>query len=128
MSSSIAGLIAGFGVFLMLEGLLYAALTQTTRSLAGYVASSDGALLQKQGLFALALSVFLVWIIGAQDMHVLLVGLFIMMAIEGTVYAGFPNGVRRLASHVCDMRISDLRAGGLIAMAKGATVVWLALG
>lgn len=53
-------------------------------------------------------------------------GLF--LALEGALYAGLPATARSMAAQVSQMSDSELRRGGLIALALGVGLVWLVRG
>ena len=55
-----------------------------------------------------------------------IIGAFI--AIEGALYAGAPDFVRRMAVHVTHMSDRELRFGGLVALVIGVGIVWLVRG
>lgn len=52
----------------------------------------------------------------------------LVLVIEGLVYGGFPNVARRLATEVLAAPEQMLRIAGLLAIAIGVGVVWLARG
>ncbi len=58
----------------------------------------------------------------------LLVGLGLAVAIEGVLYALFPDGMRRMMAQALTLPPEALRLGGLLAAAFGVGVVWLARG
>lgn len=58
----------------------------------------------------------------------LIAALGLVLVIEGVIYGGFPDLARRLASQVLDTPENTLRIGGLLAIAAGVAVVWLARG
>ena len=51
--------------------------------------------------------------------------LALALAIEGMLYALFPNGMKRLAAQLPAVPASTLRAGGLLAACLGVAAVWL---
>ena len=55
-----------------------------------------------------------------------MIGAFI--AIEGALYAGAPDFVRRMAAMVTQMDDRELRTGGLVALVIGVGIVWLVRG
>jgi uncharacterized protein YjeT (DUF2065 family) len=61
-------------------------------------------------------------------MSELAVGLGLVLVVEGLVYGGFPGLAKRLASEVLDTPETVLRTAGLVALAAGVAVVWLARG
>ncbi|MGE0502954.1 MAG: DUF2065 domain-containing protein [Rhizobiaceae bacterium] len=52
----------------------------------------------------------------------------LVLVIEGLVYGGFPSLARRLASEVLSTPEATLRIAGIVAVAAGVGVVWLARG
>lgn len=52
----------------------------------------------------------------------------LVLVVEGLVYGGFPDLAKRLAEQVLAMPEQSLRVMGLIAIASGVGVVWLARG
>ncbi len=52
----------------------------------------------------------------------------LVLVIEGLVYCGFPSLAKRLATEVLSTPENALRIGGLVAIAIGVGVVWLARG
>lgn len=52
----------------------------------------------------------------------------LVLVIEGIVYSGFPVLARKLAAEVLSTPENVLRIGGLVAIAAGVGVVWLARG
>ena len=57
-----------------------------------------------------------------------LVAIGLVLVVEGLVYGGFPGLAKRLASEVLGMPENVLRTGGLISIAIGVGIVWLARG
>lgn len=57
-----------------------------------------------------------------------LTALGLALAIEGVLYSAFPGPMRRALVSVSGMPDQSLRLGGLIALAIGVFVVWLARG
>ena len=55
----------------------------------------------------------------------LLVGLGMMLVLEGLLYAGFPNLVKRMAEAAIRMPDASLRNFGVIAMIIGIALIWL---
>lgn len=51
--------------------------------------------------------------------------LALALAIEGMLYALFPNGMKRLAAQLPAVPVATLRAGGLLAACLGVAAVWL---
>ncbi len=58
-------------------------------------------------------------------LQALLTGLGMMLVLEGLLYAGFPLGLKRLASQLPQVSDGTLRIFGLIAMIIGIALVWL---
>jgi len=58
----------------------------------------------------------------------LLVALGLLLVIEGTLYAAFPGGLKRMMTMVQDIPDQSLRSGGVAAIALGVAVVWLVRG
>ncbi|MGI9412091.1 MAG: DUF2065 domain-containing protein [Hyphomicrobiales bacterium] len=54
-----------------------------------------------------------------------LVALGLVLVIEGTLYAAFPAGLKRMMTMVQDVPDQSLRSGGLAAVGLGVAVVWL---
>jgi uncharacterized protein YjeT (DUF2065 family) len=63
--------------------------------------------------------------VNGEFLHALLMGLGMMLVLEGLVYAGFPLGLKRLASQLPQVSDGTLRIFGLIAMIIGITLIWL---
>ena len=61
-------------------------------------------------------------------MSELVSALGLVLVAEGLLYALAPNAAKRLAESVRDMAPDALRTGGVIAVAAGVIVVWLARG
>lgn len=57
-----------------------------------------------------------------------LVGVGMVLVIEGLLYAVFPNSIRRMAEMAQQIPDSTLRIGGVSALALGVLVVWLVRG
>lgn len=58
----------------------------------------------------------------------LVTALALILVIEGTLYALFPDGMKRLMVQVLGLPASNLRAAGLVATAAGVGIVWLLQG
>jgi uncharacterized protein len=58
----------------------------------------------------------------------LLTALGLVLAIEGVIYALFPEGMKRMMARVMEMPAASLRAAGLAAAAIGVGLVWLVRG
>lgn len=52
----------------------------------------------------------------------------LVLVVEGLVYGGFPRLAKRLAAEVLAVPENTLRVAGLVAIAAGVLVVWLARG
>ncbi len=52
----------------------------------------------------------------------------LVLVVEGLVYGGFPVLAKRLATEVLATSENTLRVAGLIAIAAGVGIVWLARG
>ncbi len=61
-------------------------------------------------------------------MSELATALALAIAIEGMLYALFPDGMKRMMASVFEMPSSNLRAAGLMAAALGVVLVWLIRG
>ncbi len=57
-----------------------------------------------------------------------LVAIGLLLVIEGTLYAAFPGGLKRMMTMVQDIPDQSLRSGGVAAIAVGVAVVWLIRG
>ena len=55
----------------------------------------------------------------------LLTALALAVAIEGALYALFPDAMKKMMLHVLAQPISQLRTVGLVAAVAGVSVVWL---
>lgn len=58
-------------------------------------------------------------------MYDLATALALAIAIEGILYALFPDGMKRMMASVLEMPSSNLRAVGLIAAVFGVGLVWV---
>lgn len=58
----------------------------------------------------------------------LFTALALAMAIEGALYALFPDAMRRMMAHVLEMPPRNLRAVGITAAVIGVGIVWLIRG
>lgn len=52
----------------------------------------------------------------------------LMLVIEGLAYALFPGGLLRMFERMRNATPGALRAGGLMALAAGVFIVWVAKG
>jgi hypothetical protein len=57
-----------------------------------------------------------------------LTALALAVAIEGTLYALFPEGMKRMMAQLLDQPTQNLRIAGVVAAAIGVGVVWLVRG
>ncbi len=58
----------------------------------------------------------------------LVTALGLALAIEGVLYALFPEGMKRMMAYVLDRAPNQMRAAGLAAAAGGVVIVWLVRG
>ena len=58
----------------------------------------------------------------------LIVAIGLAVAIEGAIYALFPDRMKKMLLQVLAMPPSTLRAGGIVAAATGVVIVWLVRG
>ena len=58
----------------------------------------------------------------------LVVALGLVLVIEGTLYAAFPGGLKRMMVMAQDTPDQTLRSGGVVAVILGVLVVWLVRG
>ncbi len=58
----------------------------------------------------------------------LLTALALAVAIEGSLYALFPEAMKKMMLHVLAQPVGHLRAVGLVAAMAGVSVVWLVRG
>lgn len=57
-----------------------------------------------------------------------LTALGLVLALEGLLYAAFPEAMKRMVAAVLQMPPGTIRAVGLVAAAIGVIVVWLVRG
>jgi uncharacterized protein YjeT (DUF2065 family) len=57
-----------------------------------------------------------------------IVALGLVLALEGALYALFPDLMKRMASHVTQSPGDTLRVAGVISAAIGVALVWLVRG
>jgi uncharacterized protein YjeT (DUF2065 family) len=50
------------------------------------------------------------------------------IAIEGALYALFPDGMKRMMAQVFEQPSANLRTAGLVAAAVGVAIVWVVRG
>ena len=65
---------------------------------------------------------------GEDGMSDLIVALGLVLVIEGTLYAAFPGGLKRIMVLAQSMPDNPLRSGGLAAILVGVLMVWLVRG
>lgn len=58
----------------------------------------------------------------------LAVAIGLVLAIEGTLYALAPGALKAMMRQALDLPEQVLRTGGVVALAAGVAVVWLARG
>jgi uncharacterized protein YjeT (DUF2065 family) len=58
----------------------------------------------------------------------LITALGLAIAIEGVLYALFPDGMKKMMTHTLAQPSNHLRIAGLAAAAVGVAVVWLVRG
>lgn len=61
-------------------------------------------------------------------MNELIVALGLVLVIEGLLYAAFAGPAKRMLETLREVPESTLRTGGVMAMAAGVLIVWLAHG
>lgn len=54
-----------------------------------------------------------------------LIGVGLILVVEGLVYAIFPEGMRKLLVRMVDVPVSSLRSGGLVAAIAGLGILWV---
>lgn len=52
----------------------------------------------------------------------------LMLVLEGLIYAAFPAGMQRMMDRMREMPPSSLRTAGVMALAAGVLIVWIARG
>jgi uncharacterized protein YjeT (DUF2065 family) len=52
----------------------------------------------------------------------------LILALEGALYALFPDLMRRLAAHMVQTPGDTLRLGGVVSAAAGVAIVWMVRG
>jgi uncharacterized protein YjeT (DUF2065 family) len=57
-----------------------------------------------------------------------LLALGLVLALEGALYALFPDGMRRAMAMALALPADQLRIGGVVAVALGVAIVWLVRG
>jgi uncharacterized protein YjeT (DUF2065 family) len=57
-----------------------------------------------------------------------LLALGLVLALEGALYALFPDGMRRAMAMALALPADPLRIGGVVAVALGVAIVWLVRG
>jgi len=61
-------------------------------------------------------------------MNELATAIALAVAIEGILYALFPDGMKRMMASVFEMPSTQLRAAGLTAAALGVGLIWMIRG
>ncbi|MTH96732.1 DUF2065 domain-containing protein [Roseibium sp. RKSG952] len=61
-------------------------------------------------------------------MKELILAIGLVLAIEGTLYALVPGGVKKLMQSALETPDSVLRIGGVVALALGVLIVWFVRG
>lgn len=61
-------------------------------------------------------------------METFLLGVGVALAIEGFLYAAFPDAMKAMMRRVLDSPATSLRNAGLGALAVGVAIVWLTTG
>ena len=61
-------------------------------------------------------------------MSTLFLGIGVALAIEGLLYAAFPGQMKEMMRRVLPTPAATLRTFGLVALATGVFIVWLATG
>ncbi|MCP4329339.1 MAG: DUF2065 domain-containing protein [Alphaproteobacteria bacterium] len=57
-----------------------------------------------------------------------IVAIALILAIEGAIYALFPDGMKRVMIRVLDEPSSTLRTAGILAAFVGVAIVWMIRG
>ena len=60
--------------------------------------------------------------------EILLTALALAVAIEGIVYALFPDAMKRMMARVIEQSSAGIRTAGLIAAVAGVVLLWLVRG
>lgn len=55
----------------------------------------------------------------------LIVAIALILVLEGSLYALFPGGMRKMAMQVERVPVSTLRSAGLLAATVGVGIIWL---
>ncbi len=58
----------------------------------------------------------------------LIVAIGLVLAIEGLIFAAFPEAAKRLAASALETPDGALRAAGMVSAAIGVVIVWLVRG
>jgi uncharacterized protein YjeT (DUF2065 family) len=58
----------------------------------------------------------------------LLTAFALLLVIEGSIYALFPEAMQRMIARALELPASTLRLGGLVAAVAGVVLVWLIRG
>lgn len=59
-------------------------------------------------------------------LEIAILALGLVLAVEGLVYAAFPNAVKRFMAVALDLPAETLRTGGLVAVVAGLALIALA--
>tara|TARA_B100001027_G_C16229459_1_gene313845 strand:+ start:207 stop:386 length:180 start_codon:yes stop_codon:yes gene_type:complete len=59
-------------------------------------------------------------------MDVFILAIAVFLLFEGTVYALFPEQTKRMLASIISMNTNNLRIFGLVMVALGAMIIWLA--
>ena len=59
-------------------------------------------------------------------MDVFILAIAVFLLFEGTVYALFPEQTKRMLASIISMNTNNLRIFGLVMVALGAIIIWLA--
>lgn len=62
------------------------------------------------------------------DIVDLVVAIGLAVALEGLLYAAFPNAMKKMMLQVIGMPLTSLRGAGLVAATIGLVIVWAARG
>lgn len=58
----------------------------------------------------------------------LMVGIGLVLVIEGVIYAAVPSAMKRMMTQLLDMPDQNLRFAGGVSVAVGVLIVWLVRG
>ena len=71
---------------------------------------------------------FLDWFAKGEDMSDFIVAIGLAIAIEGVLYALFPDAMKRMMVRVLEQPAQNIRIAGLAAGVVGVGIVWLVRG